>query len=152
MAQIRIPQHHATILYEGNQGALLMAQAGQPTKRTKHIDIKHFAIQSWVEQDLLQFNRIQTSDNLADALTKATARTLFYRHTNHIMGKIIPSYVNFVKQSKILMSKQYDHQIRVISLNVYSRITPQFSEGGMLSGDQCSCRIGSTQQCTHSIE
>ena len=127
MAQIGIPLHHATMLYEDNQDALLMGQAGQPTKYT---EIKHFAIQSWVEQDLLQFNMIQTSDNSADAFTKATARTLFYHHTNHIMGKIIPSYVSFVKQSKILMSKQYDHQIQVISLNVYSRITPQFSEGG----------------------
>ena len=45
MEQIGIKQHHATILYEDNQGALLMAQAGQPTKCTKHVDIKHFAIQ-----------------------------------------------------------------------------------------------------------
>ena len=100
MQQIGLPQHHATILYVDNQGALLMAQAGQPTKRTKHIDIKHFAIQSWVERDLLLFKRITTQDNSADAMTKATARNLFYRHNNHIMGKIIPQYVNFVSQSR----------------------------------------------------
>ena len=96
MQQIGLPQHHATILFKDNQGVLLMAQAGQPTKRTKHVDIKHFAIQSWVERDLLTMKRINTSDNSADAMTKATARTLFYCHTNHIMGKILPLYVNFV--------------------------------------------------------
>ena len=49
MAEIGLPQHHATVLFEDNQGALLMTQAGQPTKRTKHIDTRYYAIQSWVE-------------------------------------------------------------------------------------------------------
>ena len=78
MDEIGLPQHHATVMYEDNQGAVLMAQAGQPTKRTKHIDTRYYAIQSWVERDLLQLRRIVTSDKSADALTKATARNLFY--------------------------------------------------------------------------
>jgi len=40
----------ATPMYEDNNGALLMANAGQPTKRTSHIDIHHFALLDWVEQ------------------------------------------------------------------------------------------------------
>ena len=77
MQEIGLEQTDANILYEDNQGALLMAKAGQPTKRTKHIDIKHFALQSWVEQDLITMHRIATCDNPADILTKATARSLF---------------------------------------------------------------------------
>ena len=92
LEQIGIPQHHATILYEDNQGALLMTNAQQPTKRTRHMDIKDFVLQDWVLQDLIRLDRITTNDNYADVMTKATGRTLFYRHMNFILGKIPPKY------------------------------------------------------------
>ena len=150
MEQIGIPQHHATILYEDNQGALLMAQAGQPTKRTKYVDIKHFALQDWVERDLLTMQRINTSDNSADAMTKATARTLFYRHNNYIMGKIIPGYVTHTTQSrKHVPSPKSQHdmpshlQIRCLARNIfYDDNTGSSEQGGMLSGDVPHVRLG----------
>jgi hypothetical protein len=57
------------------------------------MDIKTFALQDWVQMDLLSLKRIDTSDNYSDVMTKATGRVLFYRHMNYILGKIIPSYV-----------------------------------------------------------
>lgn len=132
LQEIGIPQSKASILYEDNQGALLMAQAGQPTKRTKHIDIKHFALQSWVEEDLLQLKRINTCDNSADVLTKATPRTIFYRHCNHILGKIIPDYVSYVNQSNRQINKisvHPSHQIFVVALNPYNYLGTK--QGGM---------------------
>ena len=69
-----------------------MAQAGKPTKRTKHVDLKVFALQDWVEHDLLAVKRINTADNPSDVFTKALARTLFYRHTEFLMGKVVPQY------------------------------------------------------------
>jgi len=54
-----------------NQGALLMASAQKPTKRTSHMDIKTFALQDWVKRDLLCLQRINTGDNYADAMTKS---------------------------------------------------------------------------------
>jgi hypothetical protein len=39
--QLGIPQDAATpVLYKDNQGALLLTNAQQPTKRTRHMDIK----------------------------------------------------------------------------------------------------------------
>jgi hypothetical protein len=116
LQEIGLEQHHATIMFEDNQGALLMAQAGQPTRRTRHVDIKHFAIQDWVSQDLISFQRINTGDNSSDALTKATPRTLFYRHNNHIMGKIVPKYVNYVTQ---VIHDDNASQINTVALNIY---------------------------------
>ena len=92
---IGIPQNDATILYEDNQGSLLMASAQQPTKRTRHIDIKNFVLQDWCETDIIAMKRINTKDNCSDTLTKATPRTLFYRHMEYILGKIIPEYVKY---------------------------------------------------------
>ena len=56
------------------------------------MDIKHFKIQEWVERDIIAMRRIDTKDNRADAMTKALNSTLFYRHTDRIMGNHIPVY------------------------------------------------------------
>lgn len=80
-------------MFEDNNGALMMANAGQPTKRTRHIDIRHFALLDWVEQDLVILERIDTDKNPADALTKALARILFHRHYDVLMGREVPWHV-----------------------------------------------------------
>lgn len=90
--ELGVEQHHATTLYEDNQGAILMANAQQPTKRTRHMAIKTFAIQEWCERDLIILHKINTKHNWSDALTKPQSRLLFYRHMNHIMGYISPKY------------------------------------------------------------
>lgn len=94
--QLNIPQLDATVLHIDNNGALNMANQQQPTRRTRHVDIKHFALQDWVERDLLVLRRITTSDNYSDALTKVVGRTLYYHHFNYIMGRLRPSYANFI--------------------------------------------------------
>jgi hypothetical protein len=72
-----------------------MANAQQPTRRTRHIEIKHFALLDWVEQDLLTLVNIGTSDNAADAMTKPLPKQLFYRHRDTYMGYRIPDYVSY---------------------------------------------------------
>lgn len=42
--ELGLSQENATILFEDNTGALMMANAQQPTKHTRHIDIKNFAL------------------------------------------------------------------------------------------------------------
>jgi hypothetical protein len=90
--ELGLPQTHATVLFEDNTGALLMANAQQPTRRTHHIEIKHFALLDWVEQDLLTLQSISTHDNAADAMTKTLPKQLFYRHMDTYMGLRIPEY------------------------------------------------------------
>jgi KUP system potassium uptake protein len=92
MHDVGLEQNDATILFEDNNGALLMANAQQPTRRTRHIEIKHFALLDWVEQDLLILHRIPTSENVADAMTKTLSRTLFYRHYDTYMGRRVPDH------------------------------------------------------------
>jgi hypothetical protein len=91
LQDLSIEQPHATILYEDNNGALLMANAQQPTCRTHHIDIKKFSLLEWVEQDLIILESIKTSDNAADTFTKSLVRQLFYRHVDTIMGRRTPT-------------------------------------------------------------
>jgi hypothetical protein len=92
MWDLGIPQEAATILYEDNDGATAMANAGKPTLRTRHVDIKFYAIQEWVERDLVVLKRIDTAINMADHYTKPLPRILFYRHNDYNMGRVPPTY------------------------------------------------------------
>jgi hypothetical protein len=87
-----IPQEAATVAYEDNDGCTSMANAQKPTPRTRHIDIKYFMLCDWVERDLIILERIDTSINLADHLTKTLSRILFHRHADYLLGHIPPKY------------------------------------------------------------
>ena len=88
--ELHIPQTKATIVYEDNQGCLFMAAARKPTKKTRLVDIRHYAILDWIKQDLLDIKKIHTNNNCSDTLTKALAKTLFYCHTDTLMGRRKP--------------------------------------------------------------
>ena len=90
--ELGIPQDAATMIYEDNAGALLMGNAGQPTRRTRHMDIKIFSVQEWIEEDLIVLQDIQTSDNISDTFTKQLGRNLFWKHTDTLMGRRYPQY------------------------------------------------------------
>jgi hypothetical protein len=51
--EINMPQDAATILFIDNNGALMMGNAQQPTRRTRHLDLKKFAILDWIQRDLV---------------------------------------------------------------------------------------------------
>jgi len=89
-----IPQYDTTVIYEDNRGgALFMANAQQTSPRTRHIDIREFALVDWILQDLLILEGIKTTVNCADSFTKALARILFYRHNDTVMGRRIPTHL-----------------------------------------------------------
>jgi hypothetical protein len=92
LEDLQLEQRHATILYEDNQGTLQMANAQQPTRRTRHVDIKKFALLDWMEQDLIILHPITTKENAADTLTKSLGKQLLYRHCDTIMGRRVPTW------------------------------------------------------------
>ena len=87
-----IEQSKATIVYEDNTGALMMGNARQPTRRTRHMDVKYFALQDWIDQDLVLLHDIESANNISDAFTKQLGRNLFYAHFDIIMGRKPPLY------------------------------------------------------------
>jgi hypothetical protein len=91
--ELGFSQDLPTIIFEDNTGALHMANAQQPTRRTRHMDTKHFAIQDWVAHDQIDVAPIATANNISDAFTKALGRIKFYEQTDVIMGRRIPPYV-----------------------------------------------------------
>lgn len=72
-----VPQFAATMMYEDNDSATAMANAGKPTSRSRHIDIKYYAIQEWVERDLIVLSRIDTSLNICPATSQKPFRAYY---------------------------------------------------------------------------
>jgi hypothetical protein len=113
MWDLGIPQEAATILYEDNDGATAMVNAGKPTSRSRHIDIKYYAIQEWVERDLIILQRIHTALNMADHYTKPLPRILFYRHNDYNMGRVPPTYSpKYLECLRVYSSPKKDTQTK----------------------------------------
>jgi hypothetical protein len=93
MDKLNVPQDLATIFYENNRGALLMSRAAQPTKQTRQIDIRHYALNDWVERDLVTLEDCASGLNASDLATKHTGGILFARHLDNISAQLLPSYV-----------------------------------------------------------
>ena len=103
---IQIPQDKATIIHEDNNGAILMANAGKPTRRARHLDLKYFALQDWIENDLLFLQWVSTTNNCSDSLTKSLGRILQYKHMDYIMGQVKPKYSH---RNDMINPHSYDH-------------------------------------------
>ena len=100
--EINVPQDGTTTLFIENNCALLIPNAQQPICRTRHVDIRHFALLDWMERDLLM-KRINTSDDYSDSMTKPLGCNIHNRHNGYILGKVILQYAAIynIQQSHI---------------------------------------------------
>jgi hypothetical protein len=94
LADLGFTQSHPTSLRIDNRGAIHMVTAGAPTKRTRHVDIRYFALLQSAETGQLTAEPIPTALNVSDSLTKATGRIKFHQHADVYMGRQKPSYVH----------------------------------------------------------
>jgi hypothetical protein len=95
-----IPQDDATILYEDNKGALLMANAQQPTKRTRHMDIKHFSLLDWV--DCMRASTIRDLDRGSQVPTGSI------RDVRYMSGKSVTFDTRYDTQVSFVFDTRYD--------------------------------------------
>ena len=93
LADLGFSQDNPTQLLIDNTGAVFMVDAGAPTKRTRHVDIRYFALLEWSETGQIKAEAIPTDANLSDSMTKATGRIKFHQHADLYMGRTPPHYV-----------------------------------------------------------
>jgi len=119
LQDVGIEQQDATLLFEDNNGALMMANAMQPTQRTRHIDIKHFTLLDWVEQDLLFLGAIKTADKAAVTMMKTLTKQVFYHHYDTYMGNgFQPTWTKETQTFRINMLAIFLHQLSILSLKL----------------------------------
>jgi hypothetical protein len=117
LSDMGFTQEDPTEIQADNRGAMQMTNAQQPTRRTRHIDMKQFVILQWSEEDLISFTDCPSALLVADSLTKQTGRTKFYEHMDIIMGRRQPKYspaapsefaINVLSASHNLRQLRYD--------------------------------------------
>mmetsp|Transcript_12630 Transcript_12630/g.36754 ORF Transcript_12630/g.36754 Transcript_12630/m.36754 type:complete len:1246 (+) Transcript_12630:2039-5776(+) len=91
--ELEVPQQFATIIFEDNRGARMLSEAAQPTRNSRHIDIRTLATQDWVEKDLIALTDVPSHHNAGDTFTKQNGPLLFVRHVDVTMGRLRAFYL-----------------------------------------------------------
>ena len=86
MAELGFTQEGPTPIYEDNKSAITIVNSRKPTERSRHIDIRFFAIQDWKARGDIELFHIPGVINPADDLTKPLGFVLHARHARYIMG------------------------------------------------------------------
>mmetsp|Transcript_41295 Transcript_41295/g.99485 ORF Transcript_41295/g.99485 Transcript_41295/m.99485 type:complete len:101 (+) Transcript_41295:888-1190(+) len=84
--EIGILQKQPTEIQADNTGAIALANAQQPTRHTRHIDIKQMVILQWTAEDIIKYDPSRTDINPADSITKPLGSTKFYKQNDILMG------------------------------------------------------------------
>lgn len=118
LTEIGIPQIQPTVINADNRGAICMANSHQPTRRTKHVDIKQFAILQWTDDGHIKFSDTPTQYNISDSLTKPLGRIKFYEQNDILMGRRQPTYSADTKSYVVNVLSQFStHRIFTVLLN-----------------------------------
>ena len=86
LEELGFPQEGPTPIYEDNKPTIDIVNSGKPTQRSRHIDIRFFAIQDWMKNKDIEMRHISGVINPADDLTKPLGWVLHHRHARYIMG------------------------------------------------------------------
>jgi hypothetical protein len=105
LQELGVEQLLPTVMCEDNNGARLMTNAQQPTRRTRHVELKQFAVLQWVEDEQIIFGDIGTAYNISDSLTKQTGHTKFHQHHDLLMGQLRPVCVRTDDPTQPITSK-----------------------------------------------
>ena len=87
LKDLGIDQPSTTLIHEDNAATIDMKNVSCSTRRTQHMDIKHFVLLDWVATYELLIEAISTYDNPADGLTKYLGPQLFTRHCVTVLSK-----------------------------------------------------------------
>ena len=109
LEEIQLEQILPTQIAVDNRGARQMTNAQQPTKRTRHVDMKEFVILQWTEEEQIIFEDVPSALNPSDSLSKPTGRVKFYEHRDILMGRRRPQYVSPLKAFKIIIDSTYSN-------------------------------------------
>ena len=66
-------------LYCDNRGAIEIAHSLSKRKRSKHIHVRHFYIRELIKEGKIILRKVDTNDNVSDAMTKSLGKNKFVR-------------------------------------------------------------------------
>ena len=86
LRELGFPQEYPTPIYEENDPTIDILNSSIPHERTRHIDVRFFAIQVWNEAGDIIMHRVPGVINPADDITKPLGWVLHSRHARYLVG------------------------------------------------------------------
>ena len=83
---VQAPPNLKCTLLEDNDGCLQLARAPRMNPRTKYIGLKYHHFRSYVQNKIVSIEPIDTSDQLADMLTKSLEAPQFTKLRKGLLG------------------------------------------------------------------
>ena len=84
LEELMLIQDGATVIWEDNTACIAMSKNPVNNKRNKHILLKYHYLRDLVESKIIRLEYIQTSDQIADLLTKPVSVRIF-QHLVHFL-------------------------------------------------------------------
>ena len=92
LEELDLIQKDPTLICVNNHGAIHMANAQKPTHRICHVEMKHFVIIQWTDDEFINFFKTKTQNQATVSLSKPTDCTKFYEHMDVHMGQSKPKF------------------------------------------------------------
>ena len=67
-----------------HKSCIMLAKSTKHHERSKHIDIKHHAIKERIEKKFIELVYCQSSENVADIMTKGLSNVKFEQHRERL--------------------------------------------------------------------
>ena len=109
LEELGLEQLKATEIEVDNRAARQLTNAQQPTRRTRHIDMKDFCILQWTEEEQINYRDVASALNVSDSLSKPTGRIKFHEHMDIMMGRRKPAYVKSTNTAQPSLSLRDTH-------------------------------------------
>ena len=81
-----------TVLYEDNKACMAFSKNNTNHDRSKHIDIRAYALRDTVRNGVIELVHIDTKNQLADMLTKHQRKAIFIDHVERIFSAQAPKF------------------------------------------------------------
>lgn len=81
-------QQESTVLKCDNQASITIANNNARNERTKHIDVRYQFVKETIKKKQIRLEYVKSTENLADALTKALPKPQFTTHRTGIIQRL----------------------------------------------------------------
>ena len=86
MRELGYEMDEATVLYEDNKACIAFSKNNTNHDRSKHIDIRAYALRDKVRDGEMELVHVDTKHQLADMLTKHQQKSTFIKHVEKIFS------------------------------------------------------------------
>ena len=86
MKEIDCEMSAPTVLFEDNQSCIAFSKNNTNHDRSKHIDIRAYALRDCVRDDVIKLVHVDTKNQLADMLTKHQQKSVFIKQVDKLFS------------------------------------------------------------------